>query len=164
MMITVAAMILLSMVVLNVNRGYLNNKAVILETKFNVLAVALATSIIEDATGLPFDENTANQNRVNNLTDLSVTVGSEGTEFYVNRDSTTFDDFDDYNGLNVTINDSTLRSAIFNIECTTGYVTDSNPGEFTNSRTWYKKLDVKISSLLMTDTVKISTVISYFYF
>ena len=58
MLITVGAMILLSLVILRVNNGFLYTETALMETKFNVLAVSLATSMIEEATSKAFDKNT----------------------------------------------------------------------------------------------------------
>jgi hypothetical protein len=163
MLITMGAMILLSIIILTVNSGYLRNNDMILDSKFDILAVSLAVSYLEDANGLAFDERTTGGFTATNVNQLS-SLGKDVGEYYVSRDSNNFNDFDDYNNLSVVYNDSTLESAIFNINTKVGYVSDSNPNVFINYKTWYKKLDVYVSSQSMTDTIKMSTVLSYFYF
>ena len=163
MLITMGAMVLLSIVILTVNSGYLRNNDMILDSKFDILAVSLATSLVEDANGLAFDERTTGGFTATDVNQLS-SIGKDVGEYYVSRDSTNFNDFDDYDNLSITYNDSTLESAIFNIETQVGYIADSNPNVFVNYKTWFKKLDVYVSSQSMTDTVKMSTVLSYFYF
>lgn len=163
MMITMGAMILLSIIILTVNSGYLTNNDMMLDSKFDILAVSLAVSIIEDANGLAFDEITTGGFTATNVLMLS-TLGKDVGEYYVSRDSNNFNDFDDYKDLSITYNDSSLQSAIFNINTNVGYISDSNPSVFVNYKTWYKKLDVYVTSQSMTDTIKMSTVLSYFYF
>ncbi len=164
MLLTMGAMFLLSMVILSVTQGYNRNSDMILDSKFDILAVSLATSIIEDANGLAFDEETVGGgNIVINTSQLS-SPGNETGEFYTSRDLNNFDDFDDYNGMSIAYDDTTLESAVFNIDCKVGYINDTNPEQFVSSPTWYKRLDVILSSPSMADTIKMSTVISYFYF
>ncbi len=155
MLITIGAMVLLGLVVLRVSSGFLTTNTVMLETKFDVLAVSLATSVIEEATGKAFDQNT-DTSAVNLLSSLS-TIGKDG-ETYPD-----FNDFDDYYGF--TKIDSTLPSAIFRIDCQVGYIDPANPEVLkTTPKTWHKKLNVQVTSPSMTDTIKLSTIYSYFHF
>jgi len=163
MMITMGAMFLLSIIVLSVNNGYLRNNEVVLDSKFDILAISLATSIIEDANGLSFDETTTGGTNLMYTSQLS-DCGFDSGEYYYSRDSNNFNDFDDYNGLHITYNDTTLESAVFDINCQVGYISDSNPDVFVSSNTWYKRLNVMVTSPSMTDTIKMSTIMSYFYF
>ena len=155
MLITTAALMLLSLVVLRVNNGFLSTNTVMMESKFGVLAVSLATSMIEEANGKAFDHNT-DSNSVSSTSQLS-SIGPESGEVYPN-----FNDFDDFDNL-VKI-DSTLPSAVFKISCDVNYGTGSNPEVSSGSKTWHKKITVFVTSESMTDTVKMSTIYSYFYF
>ncbi len=163
MLITVGAMILLSIIILSINQGYLVNTEVMLDAKFDLLATSLAISFVEDANGLAFDENTSGGTTILNVSQLS-SIGADSPEYYNSREDTDFNDFDDYDGLHVEYNDTTLKSAIYHIDCEVGYITDINPDVFTASKTWYKKLNVTVFSPSMTDTIRMSTVMSYFYF
>lgn len=155
MLLTVAAMMLLSVVVLRVNNNFLSTSSTLLDTKFGVLATSIATSMIEEASGKPFDLATVD-NSVTSLSYLS-TCGPAYGEIYPN-----FNDFDDFNGL-VKI-DSTMPSAIFKVECEVGYITPSNPNNIVGYKTWHKKMTVQVTSPSMEDTVRMSTVYSYFYY
>ena len=163
MLMTVGAMILLSVIVVTINQGYLVNNEVMLDSKFDLLAISLAISVVEDAKGLAFDEITSVGANVGDPSEFSI-IGRDGTEFYTSRTLNTFNDFDDFDGLHVSYNDTTLESAIYIIDCEAGYISDQNPDYFTNSNTYNKKLNVMVSSPSMTDTIRISTVMSYFYF
>ena len=153
-MITMAAMMLLSLVILRVNNGFLNTNGVLLETKFGVLGVSLATSVMEEASGKAFDENT-DSNTVTNVNDLS-SIGPDG-EIYPN-----FDDFDDFDGYLKVID--TMPSAVFEITCKVDYVKTDSPESSTHHKTWNKKLTVTVSSPSSTDTIRMSTIYSYFYY
>ena len=91
-MLTIGAMILLSMVLLRINNNFLNTNTVMMENKFGVLALSLATSYIEEATGKAFDAATVDQ-PVTALNDLTApsSLGHAGSEVYPN-----FNDFDDF--------------------------------------------------------------------
>ncbi len=149
-----AAMMLLSLVILRVNNGFLNTSTVLMETKFGVLGVSLATSVMEEASGKAFDENT-NSNSVTNVNDLS-SIGADG-EVYPN-----FDDFDDYDGYKKIID--TMPSAVFEINCKVDYVKTDAPESAISSKTWNKKLTVTVTSPSSTDTIQMSTIYSYFYY
>ncbi len=155
-LITLGAMMLLSIVVLNVNNNFNNTSSYLMNSKFNILAISLATSIIEEATGLAFDSAT-NNNTVTSTSSLS-SIGPEAGETYTN-----FNDFDDFDGL-VKI-DSTMPSAIFKIECEVDYINPANPNiAITPTKNWHKKINVLVTSQSMEDTIRMSSIYSYFYF
>ena len=162
MLITLGALILLSLVILRVNRSFLTTDSVLLDSKIDVLAVSVATSMLEEANGKAFDENT-DTTSISNVNLLSTTLGPESGETYPN-----FDDFDDFNGL--TKIDSTNPIAKFYVTCEVNYVLPSNLDTKATNRTWHKKLTVYVTSPSMLghddkqDTLKMSTVFSYWYF
>ncbi len=107
MLITIGALLLLGLVILRVNNGFLNTDSVLLDSKLGVLATSVAVSVIEEAEGKAFDQKTDSIS-VNNLSDLSSTLGPESGEVYPN-----FNDFDDFNGF--TKIDTTLPAAEFDV-------------------------------------------------
>lgn len=165
-MITMAAMTLLSLVVLNVNRNALNSTTGMAENKYNILAISLGTALIEEAFSKSFDQNTADDNLVEDLSELTLTLGPGNTE-YTRSD---FNDFDDYNNfIDSTSSDSTISSADFVIQSKVYYVDPNTSNRLTpvNYRTWHKKIDVFVSSPFINegrDTVKLSKVFSHYYF
>ena len=168
MLMTVGAIALLTLVILRVNNNFLGTNVVLMKSKFGILAVSLATSIIEEANSKAFDEvsDTMGVNNLNLLTQPN-SLGPEGGEVYPN-----FDDFDDFNNLQFnTSNDSTFLSAVFDVSCNVEYVTDSNPDGTSASRTWHKKITVTITSESMEDlysnkqdTLNMSSVFSYWFY
>ncbi len=162
MLITVGAMVLLTLVILRVNNGFLNTNTTMMETKFDVLAVSLGTSMIEEASGKAFDQNT-DTSSVSSTSSLS-SIGKDDGEVYPN-----FNDFDDFDGLVKIVkydsSDTTFKSADFNIKCDVGYISPANPEVLkTSPKTWHKRLNVEVTSNSMVDTIRLTTIYSYFYF
>ncbi len=157
-MITLGALVLLGLVILRVTSGFLTTSTVLTDAKLGVLGVSIATSVVEEASSKAFDE-ASDSNSVYLLNSLTpaASLGPEYGESLGN-----FNDFDDYNGLNYT--DTISSSAPFKIECWVNYITTSNPNGTTSSRTWHKRIDVQVTSPGMVDTIKMSTVYSYWYF
>lgn len=166
MMITMAAMILLSTVILNVNRNALNTTTNMSETKYQILAVSLGTALIEEAFAKSFDAETADNNIANDLKDLTIDLGPANSE----KNKYQFNDFDDFDGyVDSTSNDTTVLSANFKLQSKVYYVDPSKSKnlEAVNYRTWHKKMDVYVTSPYINegkDTVKLSKVYSYFFF
>lgn len=168
MLLSLGAVLLLSILTLRVNTNQLTTQEAMYNTKFGILAVSLATSFIEEASEKAFDENSIG----NFVTSLSTFTpsGSFRPEPGMNPDSTwefsdsleTFDDFDDFNGWIDTI--TTMPSAVFNINCKVDYIDLSVPGLITPSKTWNKQLTVQITSPSMTDTIRMTKIFSYWKF
>ena len=157
-LITIAAMLLLSLTVLRVNSSLLGTDTVLYDTKFGVLAVSLATSVIEEANKKPFDQVGVDDaiSDINTLT-APGSLGPSGGETYPN-----FDDFDDFNGYSKHITD--LPSAVFDVSCQVSYINPSTPDVTSGSRTWHKKITVTVTSPSMTDTFRLASIYSYWYF
>ncbi len=175
MMLTILAMVLLSVVILTINRSFYHTNTTMAASRYNILGVAVANSIFEDATGMRFDEVTSGaQNNVSVLT-ASASLGLETGESAANRK--TFDDFDDYHAyrttprLDTVLITGTNRRIIFHTLCNVAYVNANSPNAPTTSRTWHKRLSLRVycpeirdPQTLITDTIKVSTVFSYWYF
>ena len=158
MLLTMSAMILLSMVILRTNTSFLMTDSVLYDTKFEVLAVSIGTSLIEEANSKAFDTET-DTTTVASTGDLTLasTLGPESGETYL-----IYNDFDDFNGY--TRVDSSMPSANFNISCRVSYVGQDNPDLELSLRTWHKKITVDVSSISMTDTISMSSIYSYWFF
>ncbi|GAB4140283.1 MAG: hypothetical protein Fur0015_10660 [Ignavibacteriales bacterium] len=157
--ISVGALAILSLIVLRINTTFLSTNTILYESKFNITAMSLATSIVEEATSKAFDEKT-DSNSVSSLSGLSSAIGKESGEVYPN-----FDDFDDFDGYTITtVGDSTFESAVFNIVAHVYYVDPSNPERKSSTPTWHKRIDVDVTSPSMMDTIQFSQVYSYWYF
>jgi len=155
-LLTLAAMMILTQLAVRVNSNVLQTQEVMQNSKFGLVAASLATSTIEEANKLAFDAKTVDDavTSVNQLT-ASNLLGPESGETKL----ADFNDFDDFNGYKYF--DTTLSSAHFNISCLVQYVDPPNLNSYTLTRSYHKKLTVFVSSKSMQDTVKVSTVFSY---
>jgi len=164
---SIGALLLLSLTVLRVNNNILYTDTVLYDSKFGIIANSIATSLIEKATEKFFDANTA-EGPVANLTDLTLALGPGVGE--TNPDN--FNDFDDFN--NYTEADTFFNSLVFYSTCKVVYIDPSVPNGLDNKvniQTWHKKLNVSVTwrqngaaTGVVTDTVKQSTIYSYWYF
>jgi MSHA pilin protein MshD len=158
MLLSMGAMMLLSTILLGVNGNIINTASTLDETKFGILATSLGTSIIEEANSKAFDLATVSDaiSNVNSLTDPNG-LGPASGEVYP-----LFNDFDDFNGLSRMI--TNMPSTVFKESCAVHYVSANNPSLIVNTKTWHKRIDVFITSPSIKDTIKLSSVCSYWYF
>ena len=156
MLLTVGALILLSSMILRFNRSVLTSDEVMYNSKFNVLASSLCVSVIEEARGKAFDQNTDSA-AVSKTDQLSNTMGPDFGEKYED-----FNDFDDFNGY-IRI-DSTMPSAIFYVTSKVTYIEHTSPIKATTNRTWHKMISVTVMSSSMKDPVKMSSTYSYWFY
>jgi hypothetical protein len=160
MLLTVLAVGLLGKVILSVNTSLLFSGEAVQVSEYRIDATSLGTSILEQADGLAFDEQSADSS-INSLSSLTPAnkLGMESGESYPNN----IDDFDDFN--NLTIIDSTEQSAKFTAKCTVSYVKISGTSVVTSSTpTWNKQITVKVYSASMPDTLTFTEVFSYWYY
>ncbi|MGA3245760.1 MAG: hypothetical protein ABSE41_14175 [Bacteroidota bacterium] len=180
--LTIGALTLLSFSVLLTNRSSLQYGSIINQTEIDIYSVSLAESIIEEAAGRAFDHYSASDTAsdgavITSLTQLTdpALLGAEGDDNYTG--SSGFDDFDDYNSwyshpyvVYVPGVDS------FHIQAQVFYVDTTNPDLALNTRTWHKKMIVKVwptitpwgettaSGKAKPDTVIMSYLYSYWWF
>ncbi|MBA4251070.1 MAG: hypothetical protein C0425_06175 [Chlorobiaceae bacterium] len=157
-LLTLFGIMMLSMLALRLNSTLLITQDTMQNSKFGLLAVSLATSYLEEANRKAFDEITLAQ-EITTVTQLTAVnaLGPEIGEVYPD-----FDDFDDFNNL-IRVDD-TMPSAIFNIRANVVYTTTANPNSTSATRTYHKRINLTISSPSMTDTLRFSTVYSYWAF
>lgn len=164
MMLSMGAMMLLSFLVLRFNSIQLTSAQASYNAKFGIVATSLATSMLEEAKDKVFDEVVLDTNKViSSASELSATLGAEGTEAYPN-----FDDFDDYNNLlhvdSLSLkNPQTGAPTKFTITAKVEYVTETSPDVKSNIPTYHKKMTVTVTSSAMIDKVELSTIFSYWH-
>ncbi|HTP79779.1 MAG TPA: hypothetical protein VMM57_05185 [Bacteroidota bacterium] len=163
MMLAAGALVLLGTTVITVDRMFGNQGTILRQTEIGVYAISLGTSILEEAQGMNFDEVTVN-NAITSTSSLTAasSLGPESGETTTPASSTKFDDFDDYNNLTEGLQVAGVDS--FTVKISVYYVNDSAPDTKVTTPTWYKRMDLKITSTAMTDTVKMSYIFSYFNF
>jgi len=158
-MLTLLAMMMLTLLSVRMNTALLRTQDTMQNSKFGLAAISLATSVIENANKLAFDE-ASTENSITSTGDLTPIsyLGKDAGETKPSQ----YDDFDDYN--NYQHDETTLASAAYHISCKVSYVNALTPNVDANSPTFNKKLTVSVSSISMQDTIKINTIFSYWYF
>ena len=156
--LTCGALVLLSTIILSMNKTFLRTEQDALKSEIGITGVSLATSVIEEASGMAFDKNTDTNTTLStaSLTPV-VSLGPDGTEKYKS-----FNDFDDFNNFDTTF--AMTRSGLFRVRASVFYVTPIDPTTASSSPTWHKKILVTVTSPSMEDTLKMDYIYSYFYF
>ena len=57
-LLSLGAMTLVSLIILQINTGFVMTSSVLLDNKLDILAISIASSVIEEASGKAFDANT----------------------------------------------------------------------------------------------------------
>jgi hypothetical protein len=160
-LLTILAMAMLGTLMLTVNTNTMDSGDALEQSEYRIMASSLGISMLERASGLSFDENTVT-GEVTATTMLTSTLGAESGET-----EATFDDFDDYHGFSKWVlgNAITFRSADYHLRSRVDYVMVSSNQVVTSAgRTYHKRLQIEVSSPFMQDTLRFSTVYSYWYF
>lgn len=181
MVLVVGAIFLLGMIILSANGTFRENERVVTDSEFGIAAVSLATSLIEEAEGKDFDE-ACTDSGITNITQLTPpgSFGPSSTERYHPADTshTDFDDLSDFNGFTIEYVHDTLQPMVaqyrgdasgfradYFLSARVQYVNAGGGVAFlddsTGARTWHKKFTVTVTSPSSTDTLSLSTVISY---
>jgi len=158
-LLTIAAMMMISRMVLSVNSQNAQSGGSIEMAAYRITATSLGTSVIEEASGLHFDE-LSDSTGISTPSSFTAAnkLGPDNGEVYPN-----FDDFDDFNGLVKT--DSIIGSAVFVTNVTVQYVNiTNNVITVANTQTFNKQITVMVSSKWMPDTLKFYNVMSYWFF
>ena len=167
--LTIGAMLLLSVLILRINSTLFYSGQVVSSSKLSLIAMSLAQSRLEEIKHKSFDESTVG-NTINNLNLLTAptSLGTETGETYPN-----FDDIDDYNKKTfkdtVQVDPNLPRNRLSNVEifqdsCTVVYVSINNLDLAVNTRTWNKKITVRVTNKTMKDVITTSTIYSYWVF
>lgn len=159
LLLSIGALLLLTLTVLRVNNTILQTDTIMQESKFGILATSIATSLIEKASKKSFDANTFDD-AVSNTSSLTAPNALGPGVGETNPDN--FNDFDDFDGYTEQI--LTLPSATYDVSCDVCYINPSNPDAILSAQSWHKKMTVTVSSPFSQDTVKLSTIFSYWHF
>lgn len=157
---SIGALLILSITVLKMNNFILANDTVMQDSKLGILGISLATSLIEEASKKAFDANTV-ANEVTSVSGLTNYPLGRGVG-EIEDSSITFNDFDDYDNYHYRHN--YLPSAKYDIYSKVYYVEPSNPEVKVSYRTWHKKMEIIVTSESMDDTIRMSTIYSYWHF
>ncbi len=161
--LTILAMVLLSVLILRVNNTFLSTGSVMVDSKYVITATSLATSEIQKIQNLAFDANTYNK-PIHKTGDLTPPGLLKNTS---NKNEKTFNNIDDYDGWSEIVPVTMIPNeppANFLVSSSVVYVSASNPDQTSSTATWNKKITVTVSNPFMPDTVKLSTIYSYWKF
>jgi len=159
-LVTMGAMVMLSVTAINVNNSFTENSEYFNETRHTLETIALANSIIEEASQLPFDEQSWDSTIVEKVATDFTDVGDLGTDFGESSYAT-FDDFDDFN--NFAVAETTMQN-IYQINCEVNYIHPSYPDSSISTRSLYKKLTVSVRNPVNNDSLVLSYVHGFWYF
>lgn len=151
-MLSIGALVLLSIISFNFNSAVLSSSTVDVENKVALTAISLGDDLLEEMKGKSFDETTTKFPTTNpsSLTPAD-SLGPEAGEIYPN-----FNDIDDYNGYVATV--SAPHAENYHVTCTVNYVKDSNVDDVSFTQTFYKRATVTVTSPYMKDTIVLSFV------
>lgn len=171
-MLTLGAMMLITIIILNFNRMMNHIDQSLDFNRFHLEALSIMTSHVEELSQLFYDEvstDTTSEKTLNEFT-LPNQLGFE------NNDSSWVDDIDDLNGYSVA--DTGISGVVYNVNYDVEYVTLNN-GQITPSisRQYNKRITIGVSDaydppLIYTvindvnvrDTLKISVIFSYWFY
>jgi hypothetical protein len=159
-LVTLGAVMMLSITAINVNNSFTENSEYFNKTKFGLESIAIANSVIEEASQMPFDEESWDSTIVEKLPTDMTPVSDLGVDFG-ETDMSTFDDFDDFH--NYTRLDTTMQN-VYEIKCFVHYVNPNFPDSSISNRSFYKKLTVSVKNTLTNDSLALSYVNGFWYF
>ena len=171
-MLTLGAMVLITMIILNFNRMMNHINQSLNFNRFRLEALSIMTSHVEQLSQLFFDEastDTTSEKRINDFT------SSNMLGFEVN-DNSIVDDIDDLNGL--TVADTGISGVLYNVDYNVDYITlQNNLIVHSDNKQYHKRISIEVSDAydppliytaqgdsLNRDTLKISVVISYWFY
>ena len=159
-LITIGAITMLTTMAISINSSFTENSEFFNQTKFGLESIAIANSVIEEASQLPFDEQSWDSTKVEKVASDFTLSSDLGTDFG-ETDNTTFDDFDDFH--NYSYIDSTIQN-VYQIDCAVGYVDPNFPDSVLATRSLYKKLTVSVKNIINNDSLSLSYVHGFWYF
>ncbi|MFH1008010.1 MAG: hypothetical protein V1800_11005, partial [Candidatus Latescibacterota bacterium] len=137
MLLVLGAMVLLSSLVLSVNRSVLENTDMVAQAGYRIAATALGQALIEEAGAKAFDEEVVGTPPTGLPAGFTApgTLGTDLGESYPG-----FDDVDDFQGFESDV--ITADSVGYHLSVQVGYVDSDDPDTVVPSRTFFKKMDV----------------------
>ncbi len=148
-MLTMGALVLLSLSSLRFNNSVLENSTAQVENKVYLTAFSLADDMLETIKQRSFDEATVKfPTGLANLTPADK-LGPETGETYQ-----LFNDIDDYNLYKKTV--SAPHAENYGIICRVCYVDGSDPDNEISTPSYYKKVTVTVTSPYMREDVNLS--------
>ena len=149
-LLTIGALVLLSLTSLRFNTNILQNMTVQIENKVYLTAFSLADDLIEDIKEKAFDEKTIDFQAIAQ-NQLSLPLGRESGENWPN-----FNDIDDFNGYTKDV--SLPHAEGYTVNCLVNYV-DAN-GQDLISQSYFKKVTIIVKSKYLRSPLFMSFIFS----
>jgi len=159
-LITLGAIMMLTTMAISINNSFTENSEFFNQTKFGLESIAIANSVIEEASQLPFDEQSWDSSKVEKIA-TDFTLSNDLGPDFGETGNTTFDDFDDFH--NFSYFDTTIQN-VYKVDCVVGYVNPSYPDSTLSNRSLYKKLTVTVKNVINSDSLSLSYVHGFWYF
>lgn len=155
LILVLAAIVLLAILVLNVNRTILSSNDNTLQAEAITTTNSVAQQVIDLISSKSFDESTVNAD----ITDINdfTSYASFGT--ITGETVNQYDDVDDYNNYFSVV--STPRLGNVNINVDVRFVNAVQPDVTINARTRMKRVEVKATSVYLPDTLRLFYYTSY---
>ncbi|MDP8209116.1 MAG: hypothetical protein P9L92_20805 [Candidatus Electryonea clarkiae] len=171
-MLTMGAMILISIIILNFYRMTNSISSSLDFSRFRLESMSIMTSHVEQLSQYFFDEASTDTLNSKELNDF-VTPGNLGFD---GNDNGIVDDIDDFHGL--TVSDTGMSGVPYNVNYSVSYVElQNNLIVVSNSREYHKQISISISDAFnppliysmvngvrVRDTLRISYVVSYWFY
>ena len=147
---SLGALVLMALISLRFNSAALENSTIETENKVYLTAFSLANDLIEEIKMKAFDVATIKFT----TTDPSVLTSPYSLGPASNEEYPNFNDIDDFNNYSHIIDVPHTENYL--IECTVYYVSEFNPDYKVMMQTFYKRVDVTVTSPYMKNTVLLS--------
>lgn len=152
--LVIGSIFLFSILALSINGNMTEQYSDNYENEAVVTASSIGQSILETIQLKAYDENTVSSD-VYNTSQLSTTLGTESGE----SSETLFDDIDDYDNYQSTIQMTRLDS--FQVLVDVYYINQSNPDSAVTSPTFSKRIDVEINNTYLENQIRLYSIVSY---
>ena len=151
-MLSIGAMVLLALTSMRFNTSALTNLQTEIENKVYLTAFSLGDDLIEEIKQKAFDEETVEFRSINtNELTAPGNIGPDSAEVWPN-----FNDIDDYDGYTKNIDLPHVENYI--VSSFVSYVDANNPDQVSGTQTFFKKVDVQVSSPYLGSPIHLSFV------
>jgi hypothetical protein len=153
MMLSIVAMIFLSMLILNVHSSTSDKLIILYSNESLIEATGIVQAIIEEIQTKAFDEATTTAPaKERNLLTPVISLEKETGEVAYN-------DFDDYN--NYTLADTANVMCTFELAVMVRYAEETAPYDTSGTRTYMKRVDISITNASLPTILTFNKLISY---
>jgi hypothetical protein len=149
-MLSLGALLLLSLVSLRFNSSVLDNTTIETENKVYLTAFSLADDLIEEIKQKAFDAATVNF-PTTNPADLTPPSGLGHASWEIYPD---YNDIDDFNGFTKTV--SAPHAENYVVTCEVFYVSDTDPNTKVMTQTFYKRAEITVTSPYIRSPITLS--------